>query len=86
MSRYILNRYHYIHYPKLGSSIAFHNELQGLALKLNFELGSYSPYFTEERRQMLVNDPFGQEKWVLLCLYTIATASIHYGSAIVFSG
>lgn len=73
----------------LGSSLAFRDELKELAIKLNLNLGDYTPHFERlriEREQGLKEDPFGQEKWILLCLYNLATASINYGSAIVFAG
>jgi len=75
--------------PTLGSSIAFRDELKELAIKLNLDLGKYNPDFEAlrvEREQELEEDPFGQEKWILLCLYNLATASINYGSAIIFAG
>ena len=76
-------------YPGLGSSVAFRDELKELAIKLDLNLGTYTPDLAAlraEREQELAKDPFGQEKWILLCLYNLATASINYGSAIVFAG
>ncbi|MGV0107238.1 hypothetical protein NSTCB13_06101 [Nostoc sp. DSM 114160] len=75
--------------PLLGSSIAFRDELQCLAIKLNLDLGEYTPHFgalRAEREQELEKDAFGSEKWTLLCLYNLAVASIRYSSAIVFGG
>jgi hypothetical protein len=75
--------------PLLGSSIAFRDELKCLAIKLNLDLGEYTPHFEilrAERKQELEKDPFGSEKWTLLCLYNLATASIRSGSTIVFNG
>ena len=76
-------------YPELGSSVIFRDELNELAIKLNFNLGTHTPHFEAlriEREQELAADPFRQEKWILLCLYNLATASINYGSAMVFAG
>lgn len=75
--------------PMLGSSIALRDELQCLAIKLNLDLGEYTPDFgvlRAKREQELEKDAFGLEKWTLLCLYNLAIASIRYDSIIVFSG
>jgi hypothetical protein len=61
----------------LGSSIWLKQELEELAEKMRFELGEYMPNLQKlhkMRKEELDKDAFGYQKWVLLCLYNIATA------------
>jgi hypothetical protein len=72
----------------VGSSIRLTKELEELAEKLNFNLGEYTPDFkqlSQQRRDELDNDSLKNQKWLLLCLYNIALASIRYGNAIYFN-
>lgn len=71
----------------LGSSIRLHKELEEIAAKLNLNLGTYTPDLNqlyEMRKQELQADPIGDIKLILLGLYNVTTASIHYNSAIIF--
>ncbi|KPQ38783.1 MAG: hypothetical protein HLUCCO16_11235 [Phormidium sp. OSCR] len=71
----------------LGSSIRLHEELKKIAAKLNLNLGTYTPDLNqlyEMRKQELEADPLGGIKLILLGLYNVTTASIHYNSAIIF--
>ena len=72
----------------LGSSVQLHKELEDLAKKLNLDLGDYTPDLEElfkVREREFKKDFLGTHKWLLLCLYNIATASILYESAIRFT-
>lgn len=72
----------------VGSSNHLLKELEELAEKLNFNLGEYTPDFkqlSQQRRDELENDSLKDPKWLLLCLYNIALASVRYGSAIYFN-
>jgi hypothetical protein len=77
--------------PIIGSSIAFRDELRGLASRLNLtdvELDSYAsdPRMPEYSRiEELGQEAFGTEKGILLSAYAIATASIHYNCIICCS-
>lgn len=74
--------------PILGSSITFQAELRKMALKFNLaplELDTYidAPKMPDGIRiRELEKEAFGKEKSIILSLYAIATASIHYGRII----
>lgn len=72
----------------LGSSVRLRKELEELAEKLKIDLGEYTPNLSRLlalREQELKEDILKHQKWTLLCLYNIATASVRYSSAIYFS-
>lgn len=72
----------------VGSSNHLAKELEELAKKLNFNLGKYTPNLKklyQQRIDELNNDSLKDQKWLLLCLYNIALASVRYGSAIYFN-
>ncbi|NER00547.1 MAG: hypothetical protein F6K30_28270 [Cyanothece sp. SIO2G6] len=71
----------------LGSSFQLCRELTEIAKSLNFELGEYMPdlkKLSNERGEELKETTFRNQKWLLLCLYNIAKASIVHNSAIYF--
>lgn len=76
-------------YPILGSSIAFHNELTKLAFKFNLSQIELNYWFSTKRQksnlfQKIMRQEFGKDKWLILSLYAMATASIKYKSLIAF--
>ncbi len=71
----------------LGSSFRLCQELTEIAKRLNFELGEYTSdlrKLSDERSEELKESPFKHQKWLLLCLYNVAKASIIYNSAIYY--
>ncbi len=78
------------HYPRVGSAIAFQAELREMALRFHFTKIELDTCLSDIRMpdslrlHKLYDEAFAREKYAILALYVIATASIHYGQIIQF--